>query len=124
MLILEIVTCDVFLKSQEKGSYEENILNEASKRSGLATEHLRETLFSLVKASTSDQIVPARSTVMPLITFQTLMTSKLLLSLRANLITKMNLLILRANLITKMNLLILRANLITKMNLLILIFPP
>ena len=50
LIILEIAACAVFLESEEKGSYEENIENEASKRSGLGTKYLRETMFSLANA--------------------------------------------------------------------------
>ena len=53
LLIVEIVTCDVFLESQDKRSYEENIVKDVSNTSDLATEHHCETLFSLVKASTN-----------------------------------------------------------------------
>ena len=46
-----LISYDGLLKNQER-SHEENILKEASKTSGLATMHLRETLFSLLNAST------------------------------------------------------------------------
>ena len=59
--------------------------------SGLATEHLRERMF---EHYSSDEIVPANYKVMLPIIFQILMTLKLFLKLRANLITKMNSLIL------------------------------
>ena len=52
MLFVELVTCDVFLESKEKAWYIESIVKEASKKSGLVTGHLRETLFSHVNADT------------------------------------------------------------------------
>ena len=48
---LKIFTCDMFLRGQ-KGSLENNILKEVMKRSGLATEHLRQAMLSLVNAGT------------------------------------------------------------------------
>ena len=43
---------DVFLESQEKGLYAEDIVKGASKQSGPATEHLCETPPFLVSAGT------------------------------------------------------------------------
>ena len=54
LLTVEIVTCEEFLESEEKQSYEESILKEASNTSGLAIEHLHKKLFSLVNAGTKN----------------------------------------------------------------------
>jgi len=43
---VETVACEVFLESEEKGLHEENILKEASKTNGLATETIFRYLAS------------------------------------------------------------------------------
>ena len=74
LLIVEIAICDAFLESFDKRSHEERIVKE-----------LLKTLFSLVTAGTIP--VAKYYKVLALIAFQLLMTLKLFLNLRANLIT-------------------------------------
>ena len=75
LLIIEIVLCDVFLKSHQIKLHGENI-----------SEDLTKTLFSFINAGTTP--VAKYYKVLVLIAFQILMTLKFLLNLRTNLITQ------------------------------------